>query len=290
MKKPSRTAELVAMHRALELRRPENERICNDPYAAHFPSRAMIRRGESWIIREIFGGFMIHFVFPGINGALVARVRYFDDYLKACIAGGLEQLVIWGAGYDSRAYRFDEIRKNVKTFEVDYPGTQERKKEKLKKIFGAVPGHVVYVPIYPDRERPDQLLYQNGYDRSLKTLFVLEGVSMYMPPDDIENLFSFIAGNSGRGSSVIFDTLDRRVVNGTGESREGKSLFLYLGLSGETLRFGIAPGDIDDFLSNRGFSDIKIVDGELCKNLYFKGKNKNRKVSGIFRFVNASVR
>jgi methyltransferase (TIGR00027 family) len=285
----SQTAEIIAMHRAREAALPESERICNDPYAKYFLSRKMIKRSKSWIYREIIGRIMHHFLFPGMNGSVVARVRYFDEYLKTRIADGLGQLVLVGAGYDTRAYRFGELGKTVKVFEMDYPVTQERKKEKIKEIFGALPVHVVYVPISREKEKLDRLLIENGFDRNLKTLFILEGVVMYMPPEAVDETLGLIAENSGKGSAVIFDSLDRSVVNGTSKHREGRSLFRWVKNVGEPLRFGIDPNEIEEFMLRRGFSDVKIVDTEFCKNLYFDGQNKKRKVSGIFRFVYATV-
>ena len=79
-------------------------------------------------------------------GAIVARERYIDDYLQSCIDDGLEQLVILGAGYDSRAYRFEKL-KRVKVFEVDHPATQRVKVARLKEALGELPENVVFVPI-----------------------------------------------------------------------------------------------------------------------------------------------
>jgi methyltransferase (TIGR00027 family) len=61
-------------------------------------------------------------LFPGLGNSIRARVRYFDDFVKAAVAEGLEQLVILGAGYDTRAYRIDGLCK-IKVFEVDHVHT-----------------------------------------------------------------------------------------------------------------------------------------------------------------------
>lgn len=70
---------------------------------------------------------------------LVARARYMDDFLQIYIDDGLEQLVILGAGFDSRAYRFEKLKGQVKVFEVDHPATQQAKLEKLKKYLSSFP-------------------------------------------------------------------------------------------------------------------------------------------------------
>ena len=60
-------------------------------------------------------------------GFLTVRERHIDEYLKVCLANGVQQVVILGAGFDSRAYRFEEFRRGVKVFEVDHPATQQAK-------------------------------------------------------------------------------------------------------------------------------------------------------------------
>ena len=123
----SSTAETMVMYRAAETMRPEDRRVCNDPLAIHFLSPQMLGRFKNPLRRAIVRWVMNH-VYPGVNGAVVARVRFIDDYLNACIKKGLEQLVIIGAGYDTRAYRFNIPDNGLRVFEVDQQATQQVKK------------------------------------------------------------------------------------------------------------------------------------------------------------------
>ena len=86
-----------------------------------------------------------------------------------CIAAGLNQLVIIGAGFDTRAYRFEEVKENLKVFEVDHPVTQQVKVEKIKEIFGELPDHVIYVPVVFGADRLDRKLLENGYEPKFRT-------------------------------------------------------------------------------------------------------------------------
>jgi methyltransferase (TIGR00027 family) len=176
-----KTAEGVAIHRFVESQRPEGERICYDPYAVHFLSQELLEfraRNPEKVkaIQEQYERF-----FPGLGNSIRAKSRYFDDFVTKSIDEGAEQLVILGAGYDSRAYRIDGLKKIV-TFEVDHPATQALKTEKVKKIFGSLPDHVVYVPADLGRDDFGKRLLEMGYDRSKKTLFIMEGVIFYIPP------------------------------------------------------------------------------------------------------------
>lgn len=94
----------------------------------------------------------------------------------------MEQLVILGTGYDTRAYRIKGLKEKVKVFEVDHPGTQIIKKEKIREILGSLPEHVRYVSVDFEKERLGQRLIESRYDPSSKTLFVLEGLIYYIPP------------------------------------------------------------------------------------------------------------
>jgi methyltransferase (TIGR00027 family) len=126
-------------------------------------------------------------------------------------------LVILGAGYDTRAYRFDKLKEEVKVFEVDHPATQKVKIEKVSKALGSLPGHVVYVSVDFEKERLDKKLSESGYNKSLKTLFIWEGVTMYLTAEAVDETLAFVAGNSGKGSSIIFNYIFRSVLDGTCE-------------------------------------------------------------------------
>ena len=141
-------------------------------------------------------------IMPGVNGAIVARIRYIDECLLGLLGEGLQQLVIIGAGYDTRAYRIPGVGEALKVFEVDHPLTQETKIETIRKIFGALPDHVVFVPLVFGRTGWTRRLVAHGYDSSRKTLFITEGLLMYIPEPAVEALLTFVAGTSGSGSAL----------------------------------------------------------------------------------------
>ncbi len=111
--------------------------------------------------------------------------------MKKSIDEGIEQLVILGAGYDSRAYRIERSEK-IKIFEADHPATQTIKIEKVKTVFGSLPGHVVYVPCDLETEDFGQRLIYTGYNRHVKTLFLMEGVLMYLQPKVVDEILFFM--------------------------------------------------------------------------------------------------
>lgn len=282
----SKTAEGIATLRFHESQRPEDERICYDNYAVHFISPEILE----WIVRNPEKAKarweQRERILPGIDNSIIGRVRYFDDFVKRSIDEGLEQMVILGAGYDSRAYRIEGLKK-IKVFEVDHPAMQAVKIEKIKKIFSGLIDHVTYVPADLGRDDFGQRLLEMGYSRSKKTIFVMEGLLYYLLPQAVDQVLSFISKNSGKGSAIIFDYYPQSVVDGSCELEAGKNLYSQLAQYGEPLRFGI--NDVEAFLASRGFSQIRNVTGEDLKKIYFYGINKDRTISSLLSFAYAVV-
>ncbi len=289
----SKTAAIVAGHRFDESQKPEGERICYDPYAVHFISPEVLELSKhperAKAMLESLGDIGI--LLQAMSNSVRARVRYFDDFVKASLDRGLEQLVILGAGYDTRAHRIEGLNGNgcIKVFEADHPATQAMKIDKVKEIFGSLPDHVVYVPVDLATEDLGRKLLENGYDRSLKTLFIMEGLLMYLLPETVDRVRSFISKNSGRESSIIFDYYPQSVVDGSSSHDLERTVHDYLAQIGESLKFGIEDGTVETFLEKRGFSQICNVTSQDYRNAYFHGANKDRDVCSFLSFAHAMV-
>src|SRR5437870_7410314 len=112
--------------RASDQRRPPAGRIVDDPYARWFlgpMSRATL---ASW---EASGrwGRLAERLSPGLTAFVLTRHRYIDDCLARALEGEVEQIVLLGAGYDTRAYRFAGQLRGRPVYEVDFPATSRRK-------------------------------------------------------------------------------------------------------------------------------------------------------------------
>jgi methyltransferase (TIGR00027 family) len=276
---PSRTAAGVAAFRAVESVRPEDERICYDPYAVHFVSPARI----AWHLNNPDKPF------PGLANTIAARVRYFDDTIRDAAKEGFEQLVVMGAGYDTRAYRIEEIRGSMRVFEIDHPDTQQVKKEKIRDIFGELPDHVAYVAVDFETQELSGRLRECGYSPEKKTLFVMEGLLVYLPPEAVDELLLFIVRNSGEGSAILFDCSQKRQTGRTSGMDVQRDLRENTGQHGEPVLFGIPPEGVGQFLVKRGFSLVRNVTSEEYERMYFQGKNKGRTLYRSLSFTYAVV-
>ena len=272
------TAEGIALVRAIESSKPECERICYDPYARYFVNPMLTFFGR------VLAGYGARRS-PGVIEFLTARTRYIDDYLRSCIANGIEQLVILGAGFDSRAYRFDELKDRIKVFEVDHPATQQVKLDRLKKIFGRVPAQVAFVAIDFSDETLDKL-FVSGYDNNAKTLIIWEGVVYYLAAQAVDATLAFVARKTGVGSFIIFDYAYSDILEGQNRRNEVKSMQRYRRFTDEALVFGIQRGCIEEFLNRRGFEGVVNVDSAWLKQNYFASA---KPVAASYAIVHASV-
>ncbi len=128
----SRIAEFMALFRALESAQPEGRRLFHDPFAAMFVS-ASLRRVVRWSAVPILGPLLRQIIdrfWPGARSSGVARTRLIDDWVAASIANGSQQLVVLGAGFDSRAWRMPVLA-SVPIFEVDHAATAAEKHRRL---------------------------------------------------------------------------------------------------------------------------------------------------------------
>jgi len=296
--KPSFTAEIDAVIRTVETEKPESERLCYDPFAIGFAGTTNRIIGKIPPLRKLALWYLER-KHPFILDCIPARTRYFDDYVNKCIDLGLQQLVILGAGYDSRAYRIERLKGKVTVFEVDHPATQKRKIEKVKKMLDALPSNVVYVPIDFNKETLLQRMFQSGYDKDKRSLFIWEGVTPYLTAEAVDETLHFVARNSGAGSSIIFNYILKSVVDGNCKKEGAKEIrkaFSRGGIAdfgsnrGESLMFGIEEGAIEAFLSERGFQQIKDISGDYYEAEYFRGPNRNRKGCCMCRIVYAEVK
>ena len=282
--KPSLSAAGVAGFRAIEAERPEPNRIVYDPYAHIF-----VPGGLGWPISKwIITSGLYERMAPGANAYILLRERYIDDFLKAELGPGLKQVVILGAGYDTRAYRIPGIEK-TRVFEVDERATQNRKKELLVKVVTPVPAFVSFVPVNFNTESLGAALHDAGYDENAKTAFIWQGVTYFLTSEGVDKTLAFIAGKSGDGSTVVFDYMYSDTLRD--ETRKDvKMLKRSARLSGEAYLFGIDKGCVGDFLHQRGFAEVQDKTLEDLKQKYFTGANAGRAVPSGIAIASAKVK
>jgi methyltransferase (TIGR00027 family) len=122
------------------------------------------------------------FAGKGIYEYIIARTKYIDAVFKQALSDQFSQILLFGAGFDTRALRFQEEALQAKIFELDAQATQEAKLSQYQKRHLIIPSNVVFVPIDFDRESFPLKLNQAGFKRDERSLFILEGVLEYLQP------------------------------------------------------------------------------------------------------------
>jgi methyltransferase (TIGR00027 family) len=176
------------------------------------------------------------------------RTRFVDDCLRWAVARGVAQVVVVGAGFDSRAYRCRALLARTRVFEVDTPATQSYKRRRAEAVLGAPPDNVVYVPADLSVQSLDVLVHW-GYDRSAPTFFLSEGLTMYLEESSVRRLLQFV-GDSAPGSAIAFDYwLASRIADAESHDAETVRRFAMVREWREPVMFGLPDGGDEEFLA-----------------------------------------
>jgi len=271
-RRPSRTAEHNALFRAIETSRPPEQRIVNDPMAASFLGiafRLVARLARDRTCRTLLCRY-IDYRWPGSRTSLIARTRWIDDCVSGALASGVGQVVLLGAGFDSRPYRLAGANQ-VRFFEVDHPNTSFIKRGYVIRSFGALPAHVRFVPVDFRREPVRQALQKAGFDSSSRTLVLWEGVSNYLTEESVRETLSFVSGLSP-GTQLLFTYVDEAVIRNPSASIGGHEVQQTFARLQEPWTFGIRPDRASAFFLECGLClDSDLSAGEYRKLYYGDG-------------------
>lgn len=202
----TRTAVGVGVMRALEGH--AGQPLFDDPLAerllAGWPAVMVANRSLRWAFLRA-----LERAGPGFYGAVVCRTRAIDDACRDALADGLRQVVIIGAGMDTRPYRMPEMAE-ARVWELDLPAVQNAKKAALARALGEAPDHVRYAPVDLATQSLADVLREDGADLTAPTLVLCEAVSMYVPGSAVDGLFRY-AGGLAPGSRLVLTYLPRGV-------------------------------------------------------------------------------
>ena len=255
------TAQGVAKQRLIESLAKPNKRVIYDPYAKYFVLGASLIKLLGHKISVWLGDKIV----PGMHEHLICRTRFIDDLIEESTSAGIEQYVILGAGYDSRAYRL-KLPPKLKIFEVDQPEVQGIKRLKLPKSISNRK-NIIYVSIDFNNQSLKEQLLDAGFDKSKSTIYTLEGVSQYIPKEALSSTLKELATLNANSNSKIFISYvnkllleDSKACFGMGYSRPEKAIkFIINGAKkvGEPWISFYSAEEIQDLLSENGFIVIE---------------------------------
>jgi len=193
----------------MEATLPPAQRLLHDPYAEGFLRGVRAQAVAGWRRMpprlRLTAARLLDRSLAGAYSFVMARHRAIDEQLQAFDG---EQVVLLGAGYDSRRARLRESLEGKRVFEVDHPATAASKAERSPAAFAGAelaPAEEVQVDFV--HESFADVLVARGLEPGEPTAWVWEGVSMYLPEAEVLSCLQRIAGLSGPGSWVVFDAL-----------------------------------------------------------------------------------
>lgn len=185
--------------------------------------------------------------FPPAPGKVVVRTRYFDDRLNQAIDSGIRQIVLPGAGLDTRSVRIGG--NGVRYFEIDTGATLNYKEAVLTRA--GIHPDVTYIPGDYVAEGVAPLLARGGFDPALPTFFLWEGNTTYLPPETVERVLGEIRDAAGQ-VTVSFDYMAEKVIRRNTGHDELNAFIDHLAAKGANWVSGY--DDIAPLAARTGFS------------------------------------
>lgn len=242
----------MALFRALESLRAPGTRLFLDPDAARFLGgfRKHLYRfagipGCLRLAEAVLDGAA-----PGARAAGIARTKWLDDRASEAMRAAT-QLVLLGAGFDTRAWRLPAAA-SARVFEVDHPETAAAKRATLESLGRTAGDRVQYVAVDFNRESVAERLLAAGFDGAQPSCWIWEGVTNYLTPEAVDGTLREIRATTDSGV-LLFTYIERAVLDHPERFAGAAKLIARLQSYGEPWTFGLDPAGIREYLGGHGF-------------------------------------
>jgi len=220
----------------------------------------------------------------GLRGALVVRSRFVEDELARCVAAGVRQYVLLGAGLDTFAYRNPYGDAGLRVFEVDHPGTQRWKQQLLADAGIGVPASLAFVPVDFERDDLGGALRQAGFRAEQAACVSWMGVTMYLTADAVMRTLGTIAGFAA-GSCLCFDYRVPTTMLNPIERVVSDVLEQQIAALGEPWLSTFDPAQLQSQLLELGFSFAESATPDDLNVRYFARRKDGLRTGGGVRIM-----
>ena len=220
----------------------------------------------------------------GLRGALVARSRFVEDELARCVAAGVRQYVLLGAGLDTFSYRNPYNDAGLRVFEVDHPGTQRWKRQLLAEASIGVPPSLTFVPVDFERDDLGGALRQAGFRADQAACVSWMGVTMYLTADAVLRTVSTVAGFAA-GSCLCFDYRVPVTMLNPIERVVSDVMEQQLAALGEPWLSTFDPRQLQSRLLGLGFSSAESATADDLNLRYFARRKDGLRTGGGVRIM-----
>ena len=229
---------------------------------------------------------------PGIYEYVLARTKVMDSAFIEALEARFVQIVLLGAGFDTRALRFAGRNRGTKVFELDVATTQQPKVGILRRKKVRLPQELVFAPIDFDKQDIFEVLSKAGYQLGQTTLFLWEGVTMYLSAQVVDGTLNFIRRHVAPGSRVAFDYIYASVLRQENRFYVESKIFEMVSKVGEGWTFGLEDGEIEPFLLKRGFEVVTHYTPPELEKLYLTAEDGtlHGRINGTHCIVIAAVK
>jgi methyltransferase (TIGR00027 family) len=204
---------------------------------------------------------------PGIQLHYALRKRHIEEVARRFLDERGRQVIVLGGGFDTLAVRLAEEFSAADFLEVDRPVMQKLKTAALEQ---SAPLHnLSFVPMeLPNDDFRDLLARRSAVRPSEQSLFVAEGLLMYLTPDAVEAAFATLRDLSPRGSLFVFTFMEQDACGRVMFRNQAKAVDFWLRLRGESFAWGSSRGEIEGLVARFGFRVREIVSASELRALY----------------------
>ncbi|CAJ0721673.1 MULTISPECIES: class I SAM-dependent methyltransferase [Ralstonia] len=260
---PDSTAARVALWRALHVHSDAPPHVLEDEVGLK-----LLAPEPGWQQR---GDMNPQFTRP-FRASIVARARFIEDLVIEHAGRGLSQYVILGAGLDSFAQRRPDVASRMTVFEVDQPGPQAWKRQRLADVGLGVPDWLRFVPVdFEARESWQDALVAAGFDASRPAIVVSTGVSMYLSKEanaaTLRQVASLAPGSMLAMTFLLpLEMADPDVRPGLEMAEKGARA------SGTPFISFFTPPEMLALARENGFRDAQHISADMLTERYFLGR------------------
>jgi methyltransferase (TIGR00027 family) len=260
---PDSTAVRVALWRALHVQADPPPHVIEDDIGLK-----LAEPGEDWRSRPDMSPFTRPF-----RASILARARFIEDLVAQEVLRGVAQYVILGAGLDTFAQRRSDLTSRLRVFEVDRPGPQAWKRQRLIELGFGIPSFLKFVPVdFEAGEAWRDRLVASGFDAGRPAVVASTGVSMYLTRDAIATTLRHVAALAPESTLAMSFMLPIELADAELRPAIARALEGALASGTPFISF-FTPEEMLAFGREAGFRDVRHVSGAALAERYFAGRS-----------------
>ncbi len=212
------------------------------------------------------------FMLPGLQLHFALRKLYIEETVRQAFDAGTSQLVVIGGGFDTLAVRLSREFHDKNFIEIDQPATQETKREVLRR--SGYESNVHFIPANLAVETLDEVLVKStNFHRNTKTLYLAEGLLMYLTAAQVADVFAGLKRCGAKGDLFLWTFMQSLEDNRIAFRNSNRYVDAWLQKHREPFKWSIEQGQVTDFLYAQGFSLRSLATPDTLRQTYLAPRN-----------------